>query len=305
MINRFLLVLLVGIIFSHEIRDNTLLFCLNKNEPLLDLNSNGELNRGSHNEINNFLSSRSNSYIIEPWLSAATDNDYNGEIYLNRIYRISFNDLNRFSLNLIKNELSNLSSVLRVENEYIRKPYYAPNDVRYNQQWFLTQVQADHAWDFWDISNNQPGSKDVLLASVDTGVDWNHTDLVNNIWQNLGEDADGDGRTIEGSGSNWYLDPGDLNGIDDDDWDNNSSTYIDDLISNLTGLIYLKKKNISYKIINISSGKKIKILNLVRILEKNLNKKAKIKMEKKIPTDIPASLSYSRELKKLLKVNFI
>ncbi len=79
-------------------------------------------------------------------------------------------------------------------------------------------------------------------------------------------------------------------------------TYIDDLISNLTGLIYLKKKNISYKIINISSGKKIKILNLVRILEKNLNKKAKIKMEKKIPTDIPASLSYSRELKKLLKV---
>ncbi len=58
----------------------------------------------------------------------------------------------------------------------------------------------------------------------------------------------------------------------------------------------------SYKIINISSGKKIKILNLVKILEKNLNKKAKIKMEKKIPTDIPASLSYSRELKKLLKV---
>ena len=39
----------------------------------------------------------------------------------------------------------------------------------------------------------------------------------------------------------------------------------------------------SYKIINISSGKKIKILNLVKILEKNLNKKAKIKMEKKIP----------------------
>ena len=230
MINRFLLVLLVGIIFSHEIRDNTLLFCLNKNEPLLDLNSNGELNRGSHNEINNFLSSRSNSYIIEPWLSAATDNDYNGEIYLNRIYRISFNDLNRFSLNLIKNELSNLSSVLRVENEYIRKPYYAPNDVRYNQQWFLTQVQADHAWDFWDISNNHPNFKDVLLASVDTGVDWNHTDLVNNIWQNLGEDADGDGRTIEYINGEWVLDPDDLNGIDDDNWDQNPNTFIDDLI---------------------------------------------------------------------------
>ena len=230
MVTRLLLILLVGIIFSNEIRENTLLFCLNKNEPLLDLDSNGKLNRDSNNEINNFLSSRSSSYIIESWLSAATENDYSGEIYLNRIYRISFNDLNRFSLNLIKNELSNLSSVLRVENEYIRKPYYTPNDTRYNQEWFLTQVQADHAWDFWDIPNNQPGSKDILLASVDTGVDWNHTDLVNNIWQNLGEDADGDGRTLEYINGQWVLDPDDLNGIDDDNWDQNPNTFIDDLI---------------------------------------------------------------------------
>ena len=68
MMNRFLLVLLVGIIFSHEIRDNALLFCLNKNEPLLELDVNGKLNRGYHDEIHNFLSSRSNSYIIEPLL---------------------------------------------------------------------------------------------------------------------------------------------------------------------------------------------------------------------------------------------
>lgn len=79
-------------------------------------------------------------------------------------------------------------------------------------------------------------------------------------------------------------------------------TYIEDLIINLRKLIYLKNKKGSYNIINISSGKKIKILNLVRILEKHLNKKAKIKLEKKIPTDIPESLSYSRKLKKLFVV---
>ena len=30
--------------------------------------------------------------------------------------------------------------------------------------------------------NNTPGDKAVLLASVDTGVDWDHPDLRDNIW---------------------------------------------------------------------------------------------------------------------------
>ena len=164
MMHRFLLSLLVTFIFSNEIHNNTLLFCLDKNEPILDLDSDGLLKRGNHNEINNFLSSISSSYTIEPWLSAATEDDYSGDIYLNRIYRIIFNDLNRISLTTLKYDLFNLSSVFHVENEYIRKPYYTPNDTRYNQQWFLTQVQADHAWDFWDVPNAGPGSKDILLA---------------------------------------------------------------------------------------------------------------------------------------------
>ena len=80
-------------------------------------------------------------------------------------------------------------------------------------------------------------------------------------------------------------------------------TYIDDLIINLKKLIYLKNKKGIFRKINISSGKKIKILNLVKILEKNLGIRAKIKLEKQLPTDIPASLSYSREIKKLFRLN--
>jgi subtilisin family serine protease len=41
---------------------------------------------------------------------------------------------------------------------------------------------------------------------------------------------DGDGQTLIYSGGQWMLDPDDLNGIDDDNWDNNASTYIDDLV---------------------------------------------------------------------------
>ena len=225
---------IVACIYSYEINANSLLFCLNKNEPLINFNTDGSLDRDSHIEINNLLSSISNSYDIEPWLEAATEDDHDGDVYLNRIYKIIFNNaINRSTLESIKAQLSSLPSILKTEYDYIRKPYYDPNDVRYvaNQQWFIKQVQADHAWDFWDITaNNKPGAKDILLVSVDTGVDWDHTDLVDNIWQNLGEDADGDGRTIEYINGEWVLDPGDLNNIDDDNWDQNANTFIDDLI---------------------------------------------------------------------------
>ncbi|MBC86019.1 MAG: hypothetical protein CL677_02480, partial [Bdellovibrionaceae bacterium] len=112
-----------------------------------------------------------------------------------------------------------------------RKISYTPNDSQYNQQWFLPAINANDAWDLWDIDNGElPGNRNVILASVDLGVNWKHQDLRNNLWQNLGEDADGDGHTIELINGEWVLDPGDLNGIDDDNWDNNLSTFIDDLV---------------------------------------------------------------------------
>ena len=50
-------------------------------------------------------------------------------------------------------------------------------------------------------------------------------DLQSNIWQNLAEDVDSDGHTMEFNGTQWVLDPGDLNGVDDD-----ANGFIDDLI---------------------------------------------------------------------------
>ncbi len=63
----------------------------------------------------------------------------------------------------------------------------------------------------------------ILVSNNDSGCDWDHPDLIKNIWNNLGEDADNDGHTIEWNGSAWVFDPGDINGIDDD-----ANGYIDD-----------------------------------------------------------------------------
>jgi len=65
----------------------------------------------------------------------------------------------------------------------------------------------------------------VLAANHDSGCDWDHPDLINNIWNNPGEDFNGNGVTVIWNGSAWVFDPGDINGVDDD-----GNGYIDDFI---------------------------------------------------------------------------
>ena len=55
-----------------------------------------------------------------------------------------------------------------------------------------------------------PKGAEVSVGIADSGVEWRHEDLVENIYQNLGEDADGDGKVIEESGDSWVFDPGDI-----------------------------------------------------------------------------------------------
>ena len=56
-----------------------------------------------------------------------------------------------------------------------------PTDPYFSQQWHLTQINAQNAWDTETGEN-----KDVRIAIVDTGVDLNHPDL--NVLSNLGKD---------------------------------------------------------------------------------------------------------------------
>jgi len=97
-----------------------------------------------------------------------------------------------------------------------------PNDPNYPASAYFAALEAEAAW---DIHKGEDGANPVVLALVDTGCRWSHPDLAQNIWNNLGEDFNGNGYTIYYNGSAWVYDSGDLNGLDDD-----SNGFVDDLI---------------------------------------------------------------------------
>ena len=229
MIKYLLPILFTVLAATHrDLIPSVLLFHLDQSANDLKIfNSNQQL---VDNDILNQFLLKNNVSKIEKWIEFASKEDqYNG-INFSRIYRIHF-DSDKYNLSEIKLDLESLDCIDIVEFDYIRKPLYTPNDPRYNNQWFIEEINSNDAWDIWDIESDEtPGNRDIILSSVDLGVNWQHEDLVNNLWENLGEDADGDGRTIEYINGQWVFDPGDLNGIDDDNWDNNMSTFIDDLV---------------------------------------------------------------------------
>lgn len=55
------------------------------------------------------------------------------------------------------------------------------NDANISQAWGLKKSDAARAW---SVSK---GSRDVIVAVIDTGVDEKHEDLVHNLWMNPGE----------------------------------------------------------------------------------------------------------------------
>lgn len=60
-----------------------------------------------------------------------------------------------------------------------------PNDPLYSQQWYLPKIESSQAWA--SITNITNLSSAPVIAVIDTGVQWNHQDLANNIWINTGE----------------------------------------------------------------------------------------------------------------------
>ncbi|MEN6335969.1 MAG: S8 family peptidase, partial [Phycisphaerales bacterium] len=56
-----------------------------------------------------------------------------------------------------------------------------PDDPSYGRQWSLAKIHAPEAWDVCQ------GTNEVVVAIIDTGVDYNHRDLQGNLWVNEAE----------------------------------------------------------------------------------------------------------------------
>ena len=76
-----------------------------------------------------------------------------------------------------------------------RQPLSAPNDQFFDLMWGLHNtgqeggtVGADiSALDAWEITR---GDRNIVIGVIDEGVDYNHPDLIGNIWHNPGEICD-------------------------------------------------------------------------------------------------------------------
>ena len=140
-----------------------------------------------------------------------------GRHFIENIYIFKY-DKNKDISKLI-NKIKKNPNVVWAEPDYIFEGLAIPNDPYYPQQWNFPKTAAPQGW------NIEKGNETILIATIDTGIDWKHEDLAEKVWNNLGEDADNDGHTLEWNGTAWNLDPGDLNSIDND-----GNGYVDDLI---------------------------------------------------------------------------
>jgi subtilisin family serine protease len=84
-----------------------------------------------------------------------------------------------------------------------------PNDPLYLDQWYHSQVKSLESWERY-VSND-----DIILAIIDTGIDYTHPDLAGSLWINTTEDIN----------ENGILDSADINHLDDD-----GNGYVDDVI---------------------------------------------------------------------------
>ena len=105
-------------------------------------------------------------------------------------------------------ELQNNDMVEYAEPNYIYRISKTPNDPFFNNLWGMKAIGVD-AEKAWDITT---GSATTVLAVIDTGIDYDHPDLKDNMWKNdaeaqgqAGVDDDGNGIVDDIYGANFVV----------------------------------------------------------------------------------------------------
>ncbi|TSC90951.1 MAG: peptidase S8 and S53 subtilisin kexin sedolisin [Candidatus Berkelbacteria bacterium Licking1014_96] len=136
---------------------------------------------------------------------------------LGRTYTIEFK--NDKDINSVIKKYSSDPNIEYAEPDYQVTTQVEPNDPYYASSGSWGQAYAD-LWGIkkinssaaWDITT---GSISVVVAVIDTGIDYNHPDLVANVWVNSDEvpnngvDDDGNGYIDDYHGYDFYNEDGD------------------------------------------------------------------------------------------------
>jgi len=97
-------------------------------------------------------------------------------------------------------ELLRLDEVEAAELNRAFRLHHLPDDPLVGSQWALSRIRAFDAWEV------ERGKAEVLIAVIDSGIDYTHPDLVGSLYVHAGEDVNGNG----------MVDAADFNGVDDD-----------------------------------------------------------------------------------------
>ncbi len=89
--------------------------------------------------------------------------------------------------------LLTIVGIILMPLQYARALSVVPNDPHFTTQYYINQIHADEAWGY------TVGSKDVVVAVIDAGVDIDHPDLKDNIWVN-GDEIAGNGKDDDKNG---------------------------------------------------------------------------------------------------------
>jgi subtilisin-like proprotein convertase family protein len=137
----------------------------------------------------------------------------------------TFETSSPISFELARRVAESTAFVRTIEPNRVFRTLAVPNDPRFQEQWWLqntgqpvpfglpgtsgADIQVTQAW------NISIGTRNNVVAVIDTGIDLTHPDLIQNLWVNPGE-ISGNGIDDDGNG---FID--DVNGYDFGDNDGN------------------------------------------------------------------------------------
>jgi len=136
--------------------------------------------------------------------------------------------------------------VAYVEPDFVIAPRRVANDASFPQLWGLNNTgqsgglaDADiDAPEAWDVTT---GSRNVVVAVIDTGIDYTHPDLAANAWRNPGEVAgdriDNDGNGFVDDVYGWDFANNDANPMDDEGHGTHVAGTIGAVGDNGTGVV--------------------------------------------------------------------